>query len=92
MRPEYVDEVTETGFGNTGKVHGGNLQYNGGGQSGVFLGGGIFQLLGAGPTLFGRGLAGGLTEHMEVEKSLGKVREVAEEGGSGTYRHRKVLL
>ena len=36
MRPEYADELVETGCGDSGKVNGGDLKSNGGGRSGVF--------------------------------------------------------
>ena len=36
MRPEYTYDVEETGCGDSGKVHGGDLQFNRGGRSEVF--------------------------------------------------------
>ena len=36
MQPKYVYEVAEKGCVGNGKVHGGNLQYNGGGRSRMF--------------------------------------------------------
>ena len=36
MRSEYADEVAEKGYGDRGKVIGGNLQSTGGGRSGLF--------------------------------------------------------
>ena len=48
MQPEYTDKVAEMGCGDSGKVHGGDLLSNTGGQRGVSLGGEIFQVLGGG--------------------------------------------
>ena len=72
-------------------LHGGDLQSNGVGRSRVFLGGGLLQLFGADPTSVGKVLAGGSQEHLEGETSVGMVREVAEEGWSGTDCLRRVL-
>ena len=36
MLPEYTYEVAEKGCGDSEKVNGGNLHYNGGGSSGLF--------------------------------------------------------
>ena len=36
MQMEYTDYMEETIFGDSAKFHGGSLQYNMGGQSGVF--------------------------------------------------------
>ena len=54
VRSEYTDEVAEKRFGDSGKVHGGDLQPNRGRRGGVFQGGRLLQVLRSGTISNGR--------------------------------------
>ena len=72
-------------------MQGGDLYSNGGWTEWSVLRGWNLSIIGVVPTLVRQGLAVSSPEHLEGETSLGIVREVAVEGGSGTNDLRKVL-
>ena len=50
VQSKYTDEVAETRRGDSGKLHGGDFQFNRGRRSGVFRGGRLLQVFRLGTT------------------------------------------